>query len=181
MDLDSGTGRRAAPAVSYAASALLRSAFGQFLWLTGDDYRDLLAKLKKDGGEGLGQPGQGGSLGLTPVASAKDGKQTDPNLDNNWQNLDIKVLGQQGTDFVAVGATAKGAKGDTATSATARGWSRPTRRASARDSRRTSTARSWWPPASSDSSWRGAAVPASRRDRAGRCQPTPARRYGHQT
>ncbi|MCY1136645.1 LPXTG cell wall anchor domain-containing protein [Actinoplanes sp. Pm04-4] len=90
-------------------------AYGEMQWLTGDDYQDLLEYMDKAGYEGPGRAGKGGKLGLTAQASAREVQQTDPDLDNNWQNVEIKVLGRQGTDFAAVGATAKGAKGDTVT------------------------------------------------------------------
>nr|WP_221375432.1 hypothetical protein [Actinoplanes polyasparticus] len=89
-------------------------AYGEFQWLTGDDYRDYLEYLEKAGYDGPGAPGKGGKLGLTSQATAR-AAQTDTDPDNNWQNIEIKVLGKLGTDFAAVGAAAKGAEGDTLT------------------------------------------------------------------
>jgi hypothetical protein len=98
-----------------ADTAAPGGASGEFEWLTGDDYQDLIKFLDENGYDGPGDQGKGDKLGLTSLAAARGMKQTDTNPDNNWQNLDVNAIGKQGTDFVAVGATAKGAKGDTVT------------------------------------------------------------------
>ena len=109
------TYRTTVPYQLRAGTAAPGGAYGEFQWMTGDDYQDFLRYLEKAGYEGPGKPGKGGELGLTSPVSAQAAKQTDTRPDNNWQNVEVKVLGKQGTDFVAVGATAKGAKGATVT------------------------------------------------------------------
>nr|WP_296073133.1 hypothetical protein [uncultured Actinoplanes sp.] len=98
-----------------ADTAAPGSEYGQFEWLTGDDYQDLLTFLHDNGYDGPGDEGKGAKLGLTSLSAARAVKQTDVNPENNWQDLRVNALGKQGTDFVALGATAKGAKGDTVT------------------------------------------------------------------
>lgn len=91
-------------------------AAGEFEWLTIGDYEDRLTALKAARTTGNGVAGHGGTLALqAKPATARLGKQTDPNPDNNVQRLTVNVLGQQGTDLVAVGATAHGKNGDTIT------------------------------------------------------------------
>jgi hypothetical protein len=85
-------------------------------WLTSGDYQDFLAYLDKRGLPAPGDKGTGGTLALKAKASvAKLAKQTDPDQENNWQTALVTSVGKQGTDFVAVGTTAKGAKGDVVT------------------------------------------------------------------
>ncbi|WP_250036491.1 LPXTG cell wall anchor domain-containing protein [Paractinoplanes maris] len=96
-----------------AGTAAPGGAYGEFQWLTGDDFQERLKFLADNGYEGPGAKGKGGALGLTALTTLRAAQQTDIDLDNNWQNLEVRVLGKQGTDFVAVGATAQGAEGDT--------------------------------------------------------------------
>lgn len=98
-----------------AGTAAPGGAAGEFQWLTGDDYQDLLDFLAENGYDGPGAQGTGGPLALTTLVTARSAKQTDVDPDNNWQRLSVKVTGRQGTDIAAVGATATGAKGDTVT------------------------------------------------------------------
>jgi hypothetical protein len=91
-------------------------AFGEVEWLTAGDYDDFVKYLADRGLKGFGDPGKGDALAMTQKSSiAALSKQTDTSPDDNWQNVTVKSIGKQGTDFVAVGATAKGAKGDTVT------------------------------------------------------------------
>jgi hypothetical protein len=77
-------------------------AYGEFEWLTADDYNDFL-KLLNDGGlQGPGVAGTGGKLELQPLPALKSlAKQSDPDEDNNWQTIDLKVAGKQGVDLAA--------------------------------------------------------------------------------
>jgi hypothetical protein len=91
-------------------------ASGEFEWLTSDDYNDLLNTLSKAGFGGPGAPGTGDKLELTAVPALKalaKTKQTDPNPDDNWQDVDLTVKGDNGVDLAAKGATFKGSEGQT--------------------------------------------------------------------
>ncbi|NMO50714.1 hypothetical protein HH310_05835 [Actinoplanes sp. TBRC 11911] len=88
--------------------------FGEFQWLTAGDYDDLVKLLADRGLPGLGDPGTGDALPLAakPAVRALT-KQTDTNPDDNWQNVTVTSVGNQGTDFSAMPVTAKGAMGGT--------------------------------------------------------------------
>ncbi|GIM93904.1 hypothetical protein [Paractinoplanes toevensis] len=89
---------------------------GEYEWLTAGDYDDLIKFVGDSGFDGPGNPGADGKLTLKQVSTPKSAaKQTDPNPENNWQDLDVTVTGQQAADLAAVGATATGAAGATVT------------------------------------------------------------------
>jgi hypothetical protein len=88
-------------------------AYADFEWLTAGDWDDLLKFLGDNGIDGPGTPGNGDAIALEQTPTNKALKQTDPNPDNNWQDLEIDVAGNQGVDLAAVGATATGAAGTT--------------------------------------------------------------------
>jgi hypothetical protein len=87
---------------------------GEFGWLTAGDYDDLIKFVDDSGFDGPGDPGNGGKLTLKQLTGTKAlAKQTDPNPENNWQDVNVTVVGKQGVDLAAIGATATGAAGDT--------------------------------------------------------------------
>jgi hypothetical protein len=91
-------------------------SFGEFEWLTAGDYDDLIKFVDDSGFDGPGDPGDGGKLTLKQLTGTKAlAKQTDPNPENNWQDVEVTVVGKQGVDLAAIGATASGAAGDTVT------------------------------------------------------------------
>ena len=90
------------------------TAAGEFEWLTGDDYADLINFLSSRGLGGPGTVGTGGKLELEQLPTIRSlAKQTDPDQNNNWQTVDLKVTGKQGVDLAAVGATFTGTAGQT--------------------------------------------------------------------
>jgi hypothetical protein len=119
FDQDLAAGRTYDLTIPYTAGADTQApggAYGEFEWLTSDDFSDLLNALSKNGLGGPGKLGSGGKLELTELPSVKSlakTKQTDPNYDNNFQNIDLKVNGNNGVDLAAKGATFKGSQGQT--------------------------------------------------------------------
>jgi hypothetical protein len=117
FDQDLAAGRGYSVSVPYRAGKDTMApggAYGEFEWLTGDDYNDFIKFLSSRGLQGPGVAGTGGKLELQALPALKSlAKQSDPNQDNNWQNIDLKVTGKQGVDLAATGASAQATEGQT--------------------------------------------------------------------
>lgn len=119
FDQELAPGRSYGLSVPYVAgkdTAAPGHAYGEFEWLTTDDYKGLLKELGKEGISGPGVPGTGAKLQLAELPAVKSMarvKQTDPDFDNNWQSVDLTVTGHNGVDLAATGATVKGSEGQT--------------------------------------------------------------------
>jgi len=84
--------------------------YGDWQWMTKDEFADAQQYVRKGGFEPLGTPGRGGVLRLTPLATA----QADPPQaleEYVSDGLVVSVTGKQSTDLAAVGARATGKKG----------------------------------------------------------------------
>jgi hypothetical protein len=75
-------------------------------WMTRDEFADLDRFLTAGNYTGLGRPGSGGVLTLTPVATAAG--QADPQSWGNRQRSILRATGSNDVDLVAVGAHASG-------------------------------------------------------------------------
>lgn len=116
QDLEPGTTYRLSVPYRLRPDTVAPSlAGGVFEWLTAGDWDDLIKFLKEIGRDEPGTPGNGDTLSLRRVATSKGFKQTDPNLENNFQSQSIDVDGKMGPDLSAVGATVSGAAGTTVT------------------------------------------------------------------
>ncbi|MCO8272894.1 hypothetical protein M1L60_20065 [Actinoplanes sp. TRM 88003] len=84
--------------------------YGDWIWMTKDEFADQQDYVRKGGFEPLGTPGRGGVLRLTPVVTA----QADPPQaleEYVSDGLVATVTGRQSTDLAAVGTRAAGRKG----------------------------------------------------------------------
>lgn len=117
FDEDLAAGRSYGLTVPYQLrkdTAAPGDASGEFEWLTADDYADLIKFLGDNGLGGPGVAGTGDKLALSELpATSSLAKQTDPNLQDNWQDVDVTVTGKQGVDLAAVGATFTATAGQT--------------------------------------------------------------------
>ena len=77
-------------------------------WLTVADFEN----YRKQIGVFRSTPGSGKMLQLKPAKAQRAVPESDVDPENNGQFLNVKVLGTQGTDVVAIGAKASGAAGD---------------------------------------------------------------------
>jgi hypothetical protein len=86
------------------------SADRYYNWQTPAELEDFHGYLKSIGvSPGVG--GTGDSLALVERAAARK-VQGDPNPDDNWGSLDVKVTGTNGVDLAAAGAALTGAAGE---------------------------------------------------------------------
>jgi hypothetical protein len=85
-------------------------------WMTSDEFADLRTFLTNGNYSGLGRPGTGGVLTLTPAAAAAAAAaQADPDRSDNYASLQVAVTGRQSPNLVAVGARLTGETGDVVT------------------------------------------------------------------
>lgn len=85
------------------------NAYGYRNWLTAAEWEDQLAAWQR-GGYDPGTPGTGDLLTLTPRTAARLA-QGDPDTDDNWTSVEIRVTGTNGVDLAAAGAEAAGVAG----------------------------------------------------------------------
>jgi LPXTG-motif cell wall-anchored protein len=84
--------------------------YGQWQWMTADEFADQQRFIEHGGFEPLGTPGKGGVLRLTRLATAKaEPPQALPEFVAD--DMKVAVTGKQSTDLAAVGDTAAGPKG----------------------------------------------------------------------
>lgn len=85
-------------------------AYGYHWWLTPAELADFHGFLENaDISPGI--PGSGGVLALTALSSARGTAQADPDIEDNWSDLEVAVTGRNGADLAAVGAEPAAAPG----------------------------------------------------------------------
>jgi hypothetical protein len=108
------------PGATYRATLPLRlrrdtqaptTQYTSLEWMTGDEFADLRAFLTNGAYSGLGSPGTGGVLTLSPVATVAANPQADPDASNNWTSVAIRVTGRNTVNLVARGASLTGRRG----------------------------------------------------------------------
>ncbi|GAA4566245.1 hypothetical protein GCM10023176_16010 [Micromonospora coerulea] len=89
--------------------------YGYHNWMTVDEFDDFTAYLDSRG-ISIGEPGTDEALVLTkqPAAQAQS-FQADPNPENNWSGMQVKVTGKNGVDLSAIGDELTGKAGDVVT------------------------------------------------------------------
>ncbi|MCA2218925.1 hypothetical protein [Jidongwangia harbinensis] len=113
-----------APGASYRATLPTRlrpdtyapsTQYAQTEWMTSDEFTDLRTFLTNGDYQGLGRPGTGGVLTLTPTATAAASAQADPDASDNTAFLQVAVTGRKAPNLVAVGARLTAKPGDVVT------------------------------------------------------------------
>ncbi|WP_405091892.1 LPXTG cell wall anchor domain-containing protein [Micromonospora sp. NBC_01392] len=81
-------------------------------WMTVAEFDDFTDYLDNHG-VSVGKPGTEGPLVLTKQSAVQARSfQADPNPENNWSGMEVKVTGKNGVDLAAIGDSVTGKKGD---------------------------------------------------------------------
>ncbi|MEU5530213.1 LPXTG cell wall anchor domain-containing protein [Micromonospora chersina] len=89
--------------------------YGYHYWMTVSEFDDFAAYLDSRD-ISMGEPGTDEALVLTKQATAQaQSFQADPNPENNWSGMEVKVTGKNGVDLAAIGDELTGKAGDVVT------------------------------------------------------------------